>query len=344
MSETTTAIARTPTPTTQALDTTTPRETGTALVAMPEADPFAGIAAAAFTEQQTDVLLREVADDQLDILPTGEIYLSQIGYRRRLNEAFKPGGWALRPMSKPSAMGNTLIREYALYIEGRFVSAAYGEADYYASNARSSYATAAESLKSNALMRCCKDLGIASECWDRRFTEQFKKDHCVRVWRAKAKNAAGEYQWRRQDADPFPDEKQDDRRPRSTATSSTRDIKDGDDVVSGEVVALRVAKVNRVDGKTASGRAYTFFDVSFSDGRIARTFSTTVAELAEQLIKDPGEIEVVISPGKKGGFDLEELRRVNLREPGNESEADVMDSFGGPGSETVQNAGEEMPF
>ena len=29
-----------------------------------------------------------------------------------------------------------------------------------------SYGKALESAKSNALMRCCKDLGIASELWD----------------------------------------------------------------------------------------------------------------------------------------------------------------------------------
>lgn len=33
--------------------------------------------------------------------------------------------------------------------------------------------TATEGCKSNALMRCCKDLGIASELWDPRFIKRF---------------------------------------------------------------------------------------------------------------------------------------------------------------------------
>lgn len=33
--------------------------------------------------------------------------------------------------------------------------------------------TATEGCKSNALMRCCKDLGIASELWDPRFIKKF---------------------------------------------------------------------------------------------------------------------------------------------------------------------------
>ena len=59
-----------------------------------------------------------------------------------------------------------LAREYALYCYGRFVSQAVGEhlmTGYYDN---SGYGTAVESARSNALMRCCKDLGVASELWD----------------------------------------------------------------------------------------------------------------------------------------------------------------------------------
>ncbi|KAG9545817.1 hypothetical protein KCU79_g16279, partial [Aureobasidium melanogenum] len=36
--------------------------------------------------------------------------------------------------------------------------------------------TATEGCKSNALMRCCKDLGIASELWDPRFIRRYMKE------------------------------------------------------------------------------------------------------------------------------------------------------------------------
>jgi Mitochondrial genome maintenance MGM101 len=42
------------------------------------------------------------------------------------------------------------------------VSVARGEQDYFDVTG---VATATEGCKSNALMRCCKDLGIASELW-----------------------------------------------------------------------------------------------------------------------------------------------------------------------------------
>jgi hypothetical protein len=71
-----------------------------------------------------------------------------------------------------------------------------------------SYADAAEAVKSNALSRCCKDMGICLELWDRRWTQRFRSEHCVKVWRDKAgRQKTGGYEWRRKDADPFWDEK-----------------------------------------------------------------------------------------------------------------------------------------
>jgi hypothetical protein len=204
-----------------------------ALAVVPvERDPYAGIASTRVTKEQETTLLRESKIDELDILPTGEVYMSQVEYRRRLNSAFGPGGWALRPLGKPTVMGNTLMQEWALYAEGRFIGSAWGEHDYHKNNDRSSYATAAEALKSNALTRCCKDLGIAAECWDRRFTAKFKKEHCVKVWRSKSgRNKSGEYQWRRKDAEAFYDEG------RNGRNAEPEQAPDDTDPSTGEVVS-----------------------------------------------------------------------------------------------------------
>lgn len=40
-----------------------------------------------------------------------------------------------------------------------------GEHTFYSAN-NMVYGKAMEAAKSNALMRCCKDLGVASELWD----------------------------------------------------------------------------------------------------------------------------------------------------------------------------------
>ena len=61
----------------------------------------------------------------------------------------------------------------------RLVSVARGEQDYFSPEG---IPTASEGCKSNALLRCCKDLGIASELWDPRFIRKFLADHVKETW------------------------------------------------------------------------------------------------------------------------------------------------------------------
>lgn len=60
-----------------------------------------------------------------------------------------------------------------------FVSQAQGENNYFGPDQLPS---AVEGCKSNALMRCCKDIGIGSELWDPQFLRWFKKTHVEEVW------------------------------------------------------------------------------------------------------------------------------------------------------------------
>lgn len=61
----------------------------------------------------------------------------------------------------------------------RLVSIARGEQDYFSPEG---IPTATEGCKSNALMRCCKDLGVASELWDPRFIRTYMKDKAKQVF------------------------------------------------------------------------------------------------------------------------------------------------------------------
>lgn len=165
---------------------------------------YAGVATVALSQEQAGHLAEQLPDEAHDILPTGEVYVSQVHYRRLLNKVFGPGGWALVPRSAFAMQGNTITREYALVGPGgRFISEAIGESEYQPNNARMSYASACEACKSNALTRCSKDLGIASECWDKRFCEKWIDANAVKVWR----QSSNKPQWRRKDATPWFDEK-----------------------------------------------------------------------------------------------------------------------------------------
>lgn len=78
----------------------------------------------------------------------------------------------------------------------RFVGQARGEMQYFNDDGIS---TAAEGCKSNALMRCCKDLGIASELWDPRFIRKFMKSHAQQVWVEHAMTKKKKQMWLRKD-------------------------------------------------------------------------------------------------------------------------------------------------
>lgn len=172
-----------------------------------QANPYVGIAAAPFSPEAAEILLGGVAETDIEIRPDGLIYLPEIKYRRILNRAFGPGAWSLLPMEiTVSPQDNMLYYKGALFVLGRFVSEAIGEQQYVPDNDRMSYATAAESAKSNCLMRCCKDLGIASELWDPTFVRGWIVRNATEAWcvnigsrdRGKKKKM-----WRKKDAPPI---------------------------------------------------------------------------------------------------------------------------------------------
>jgi hypothetical protein len=145
---------------------------------------FHGLSTARFPDEVANILLEPIKPEDIEIKPgkflnirisllrslcllllllqDGMLYLPEIKYRRILNRAFGPGGWGLAPRGEHTISPKNISREYALICAGRFVSQARGEQDFFDV---SGLPTAAEGCKSNALMRCCKDLGVASELW-----------------------------------------------------------------------------------------------------------------------------------------------------------------------------------
>ncbi|KAH0156703.1 hypothetical protein KCU67_g8210, partial [Aureobasidium melanogenum] len=134
---------------------------------------FHGISSTPFSAEAAAILTQEIPFDDIEIKPDGIIYLPEIKYRRILNKAFGPGGWGLVPRGETIVTGKLVTREYALVAGGQLVSIARGEQQYFDPDG---IPTATEGCKSNALMRCCKDLGIASELWDPRFIRKYMKE------------------------------------------------------------------------------------------------------------------------------------------------------------------------
>ncbi|KAJ3074553.1 hypothetical protein HDU98_010916 [Podochytrium sp. JEL0797] len=114
-------------------------------------DSFVGASQEPFPKHAAEVLMAEINEEDIEIKPA-----------------------------------KTLSREYALFCLGRFTAVARGEQDFF--DAANGMATASEGVKSNAMLRCCKDLGVASELWDPSFIRDFKARKCSQVW---ATNANG---------------------------------------------------------------------------------------------------------------------------------------------------------
>ncbi|AET39921.1 Mgm101p Ecym_5144 [Eremothecium cymbalariae DBVPG len=137
---------------------------------------FHGLGSKPFDESVQNVLSQPLVALDIEITPDGLLYLPEIKYRRILNKAFGAGGWGLAPRSETTVTARLVTREYALICNGQLVSLARGEQDYFS---ETGIPTATEGCKSNALMRCCKDLGIGSELWDPVFIKSYKKQYCV---------------------------------------------------------------------------------------------------------------------------------------------------------------------
>ena len=76
-------------------------------------------------------------------------------------------------------MDNIVVYHGALVCLGRFVAEAVGECFYRANNPNMSYASCVEGAKTDAISRCCKDLGIATDMWDANWREEWKEKYAT---------------------------------------------------------------------------------------------------------------------------------------------------------------------
>nr|ODN91766.1 mitochondrial genome maintenance protein [Cryptococcus depauperatus CBS 7841] len=173
---------------------------GEASVGMDWSISFAGLSDKPFSKEIAGALLKPLTASDVEIKPDGLLYLPEIKYRRTLNAAFGPGGWGLAPRGETHVGPRIVSREWGLICLGRLVSVARGEQEYFDP---SGIATATEACKSNALMRCCKDLGIASELWDPAFIRDFKKQYCVEIFVEHVTKKQKKKLWRKKNADKF---------------------------------------------------------------------------------------------------------------------------------------------
>jgi len=161
--------------------------------------PYKGIAAEPFSKDAAAILMRPPREEDVEIRNfDGLVYLPGVFFRRRLNEAFGPGGWGIHPRKLIHESG-FIFYQGALYVHGRFVAEAMGENRYNPTNDKMSYASAIEGAKTDCMTRCCKDLGVAAELWEPAFGRRWVATHAESY---QGRNYKGQTVtlWRRKDA------------------------------------------------------------------------------------------------------------------------------------------------
>lgn len=178
----------------------------TALAAVPETAPaaqqmpqffrgFEGAAVEPFPDAARKVLAEPPDPRDVEIKPDGIVFLPGVAYRRILTRAFGAGGWSILPRSPARVMDNIVVYHGALVCLGRFVAEAVGECFYRANNPNMSYASCVEGAKTDALSRCCKDLGIATDLWDANWREEWKAKYAT-SYQGKDRDGKPKTQWK----------------------------------------------------------------------------------------------------------------------------------------------------
>ncbi|GMG37042.1 unnamed protein product [Aspergillus oryzae] len=151
---------------------------------------FHGLSAAPFPKEAADILLAETDPEEVEIKPDGVRVLLP---RRRLRGSmlwFVMGGmFFFFSFSLGLGLADDCVND-------RLVSVARGEQDYFSPDG---IPTATEGCRSNALVRCCKDLGIASELWDPRWIRKYKAQYTREVFVEHVVNKRKSKIWVRKD-------------------------------------------------------------------------------------------------------------------------------------------------
>eukprot|EP01104_Vermistella_antarctica_P001390 TRINITY_DN11434_c0_g1_i1.p2 TRINITY_DN11434_c0_g1~~TRINITY_DN11434_c0_g1_i1.p2 ORF type:complete len:295 (-),score=61.04 TRINITY_DN11434_c0_g1_i1:505-1353(-) len=168
-----------------------------------------------FPAEVINIISAPVNPDEVEIKPDGLIYMPAVTHRRILNQAFGPGAWCLVALgdatvkSMPTSQGTAaadnrriMMREFALFAHGRFVSQAIGEQVFY-TGSNMTEGSAVEAARSNSLVRCCKDLGIGSDMWEPTFQREWKEKYAQEVWVEHQRTADKRKFWRRKTAPAF---------------------------------------------------------------------------------------------------------------------------------------------
>jgi hypothetical protein len=149
--------------------------------------------APAFSAETLAVLATPVDPELVEVRqPNDLVYVPWVHYHSILLRAFGPGGYKLVPRSVPRTEGNVVTWVKALFVRPpgstkfQFIKEAKGECNAHGGMTAGN---AAEGAHSDALVKCCKELGIFMELFDPRWRRAWEDKYKAKHLAAKAKKS-----------------------------------------------------------------------------------------------------------------------------------------------------------
>lgn len=149
--------------------------------------------APAFSAETLAVLATPVDPELVEVRqPNDLVYVPWVHYHAILLRAFGPGGYKLVPRSVPRTEGNVVTWVKALFVRPpgstrfQFIKEAKGECNAHGGMTAGN---AAEGAHSDALVKCCKELGIFMELFDPRWRRAWEDKYKAKYLAAKSKKA-----------------------------------------------------------------------------------------------------------------------------------------------------------
>jgi hypothetical protein len=130
------------------------------------------------TPEQVAELNKPPDPMDVEIRPDGLVYLPGEWYRELLNRLF-PFQWAIIPVGSPQirADDGLIAWSHWLIIKGHLMAFAIGEQVWRPENKNMTFTDACEGAATNALVRCCKRIGIAAQLWNPNWISEWKKQY-----------------------------------------------------------------------------------------------------------------------------------------------------------------------
>lgn len=155
-------------------DTNRPAEISAALQ-----PAYANASKLKLSKAEIKALTKPFPDNQIEILPTGSIYLPHIFLSKRLNQVFGPGAWSLICRDHYiDEDARAIYAEHVLIIRGCIIGESVGDRGFNELTKKANYGDIVEWLAGQALRRICgKRLSCSAELWEPDYAIKWQSKH-----------------------------------------------------------------------------------------------------------------------------------------------------------------------